>query len=113
MRKHRTNNNATGLTTFDNFIPTMTIAATKDGLYRCTRAGEGYWHGFDNIDTKEKGNFPVVIVKGGSHGSFMDEDILPSKVMAKDLKPEITQDEAHRNIAKKIVNFIKYVNGEG
>jgi len=93
MRKHRTNNNETGLTSFDNFIPTMTLAGSKDGLYRCTRAGEGYWHGVQNIEPREKGNFPVAVVLGGSHGSFMDEDILPSTVAIlnqKSLKQKLT-----------------------
>jgi len=43
----------------------------------------------------------------------MDEDILPSAVASDDLKPEITQAEAHNNVAKKMVSFIKFVNGEG
>lgn len=52
LRSHRTNNNDTGTTSFDTVIPTLTIAATKDGLYRCTRASEGYWHAYVNIDPK-------------------------------------------------------------
>jgi hypothetical protein len=55
MRQHRTNNNDTGLTSFDNFIPTMTIVGTKDGLYRITRGAEGYWHGVQNIIPSQSG----------------------------------------------------------
>ena len=50
VRDHRSNNNDTGLTHFNTVIPTLTIAATKDGLYRVSRAAEGYWHGVENIE---------------------------------------------------------------
>lgn len=90
LRKYRSNNNDTGLTHFDVPIPTMTLAGTKDGLYRVSRAAEGYWHGNENVETDQKDRYPVALVEGGSHGSFMDEDMIGSHVMNTDLKPEIT-----------------------
>ena len=50
LRTHRSNNNDTGLTHFDYPVPTLTISGTKDGLYRVTRAAEGYFHQFLNIE---------------------------------------------------------------
>lgn len=91
MRTHRRNDNNTGLTLIDNKIPTLTIAGTKDGLYRITRAAEGYFHSYENIDPSQKGRFPVVIVPTGSHATFMDESLpLPSNVKKNDLKAEIS-----------------------
>lgn len=62
LRDYRSNNNDTGLTHFEVVIPTMTIAGTKDGLYRVSRAAEGYWHGHMNIEADQKAKFPVIIV---------------------------------------------------
>lgn len=81
LRTYRRNDNDTGLTHFDTKIPTMTISGTKDGLYRVSRAAEGYWHGVENVEAAQKNQYPVVLIEGGSHGSFMDEDMLPSKVL--------------------------------
>lgn len=111
LRTHRSNNNDTGLTHFDTVIPTLTIAATKDGLYRATRAAEGYWHGVMNVEVDQKARFPVVLLEGGSHGSFMDEDMLPVLVKDKDLLPELTQDEGYKIVAEKMMTFIKFVDG--
>jgi len=111
LRSFRSNNNETGLTHFHTVIPTLTIAATKDGLYRATRAAEGYWHGVTNVEAEQKGRFPVVLLEGGSHGSFMDEDMLPVLVKDKDLLPELTQDEGYKIIAEKMMTFIKFVDG--
>lgn len=113
LRNHRSNNNDTGLTHFEVVIPTMTIAGTKDGLYRVTRAAEGYWHGHMNIEADQKAKFPVVIVQGGTHGNFMDETMLPAKVYDDDLLPEISQDDGYKVIVENMVNFIKFINGEG
>jgi len=112
MRMHRTNHNDTGLTSFDNLVPTMSILGTKDGLYRISRGAESYWHGVVNIVPEQKGRYPVVILEGGSHGSFMDEDMLAGKVLKDDLMPEMTQDESYKAISEYMVNFIKHIKGE-
>ena len=88
-RKHRQNNNSTGLTEFHFPVPSMTLAANKDGLYRITRNAESYWHQVKNLDPKEAGRYPVVLLKGFSHSSFMDETMLPSMVKKSDLKAEV------------------------
>jgi len=43
----------------------------------------------------------------------MDEDILPATVASEDLRPEVSQAEAHKDVANKMMNFIKYINDEG
>lgn len=42
-RGNRLNDDSTGHTEI-NAVPTMTISGTKDGLYRISRAGEGFFH---------------------------------------------------------------------
>ena len=92
LRGVRTNNNETGLTEINYDVPTLTIAGTKDGLYRVTRAAEGYFHQFLNIQPSQAGKYPVHILEGGSHGSFMDDTMkLPSLVASRDLKPVLSQ----------------------
>lgn len=75
-------------------IPTLTLAAEKDGQYRIFRNAEAYWHQVYNINPEQKGDYPVVVIKGASHGSFMLESMLPSTVQKADLKPEISEDQA-------------------
>lgn len=95
LRDHRMNNNETGHTEMVYSVPTLQITGTRDGLYRVTRAVEGYWHQVMNIVPSQAGKFPVKILEGVSHGSFMDENILPALVLKRDLKPSVTQEVAH------------------
>lgn len=95
MRDHRTNNNATGLTEWEFPLPTLTLVGSKDGLYRVTRAAEGYFHQYLNVDPSQKGRFPMDLLIGGDHGSFMDESMLPSFVVNHDLRPEMSQATAY------------------
>lgn len=55
----------------------------------------------------------MVLLEGGSHGSFMDEDMLPSRVATGDLLPEISQDAGYKQVGEYMVNFIKFIRGEG
>ena len=112
LRTHRSNNNDTGLTHFDYPVPTLTICGTKDGLYRVTRAAEGYFHQFLNIEKSEAGKYPIHIVQGGTHGSFMDDTMLPTLVRERDLKPTNPQSQDHKEIAGKIVDFISHTRGD-
>jgi len=80
LREHRSNNNDTGLTEFNYDVPTLSICGTKDGLFRVTRAAENYFHQFLNIDPTQAGKYPIHVLEGGSHGSFMDEDMLSKLV---------------------------------
>jgi hypothetical protein len=49
LRDHRSNNNETGLTEIIYDVPTLSIMGTRDGLFRVTRAVEGYFHQVLNI----------------------------------------------------------------
>jgi len=50
LRDHRSNNNETGHTEMNYDVPTLSITGTRDGLFRVTRAVEGYYHQVLNID---------------------------------------------------------------
>lgn len=39
--------------------------------------------------------------------------MLPAKVYDDDLLPEISQDDGYKVIVENMVNFIKFINGEG
>jgi len=111
-RELRSNNNDTGLTGFNYNVPTLSIFGTKDGLFRVTRAAENYFHQFLNIQASQAGKFPIHILEGGSHGSFMDEDMLSKLVKSRDLKPALSQEDAYIEIGQQMVEFISNVRGD-
>lgn len=73
LRKHRQNDNSTGLTEILSGVPTLTLAGDKDGLYRISRNAEGYFHQIQNVSPESKDKYPLRLLKGVSHGSFMDD----------------------------------------
>lgn len=89
-RSQQHNDNSTGHNYVDNVTPTLTIAGELDGQYRVTRAAEGYYRQVYNIIPSQKDKFPVVFAKGISHGSYMDNTMLPSLVFHEDINPEIS-----------------------
>jgi hypothetical protein len=66
-----------------------------------------------NIVPSQAGKFPAKILEGVSHGSFMDEDLLPKLVMKRDLKPSVSQEEAHKAISSAMVGFISQNRKDG
>ena len=90
LRKMHHNDNSTGLTNFDFPIPSMTLAGTKDGMYRISRNAESHHHQVLNIVPSQKDMFPVALLKGVSHARFMDETMIPSLVRKDDLAPDVT-----------------------
>jgi len=50
-------------------IPVLTLAGTKDGLLRITRAGEAYYNTQLNSVASQKGQFEVLALRGVSHAS--------------------------------------------
>lgn len=112
LRSMRENNNQTGHSHMVHPLPTLVLAGAKDGLYRISRNAESYWHQVQNIDPAQKGKYPVVLLKGVTHGSFMDETMLPLLVKKDDLKPEVTQAAAYKMVAQNMVSFIAGVRGE-
>lgn len=97
--------NADGTTHFNYPVPTLTLGGTKDGLMRVTRMAEAYYHQIDNIESAQKGMFPVFALEGASHMSFMS-GVPPGLVLKKDLRPEIKEADAHKAFATKITSFI-------
>lgn len=104
--------NDQGQTEFDYKTPTLTIAGTKDGLLRVTRAAESFWHQSENINSDQANMFPVLALDGLSHAGFMDSTMIPSYVQSNDLKQEIDEEMGHSQIAKGIVNFFNQVLGK-
>jgi len=91
LQGHRSNDDFTGQTVFDYDTPTLTICGSKDGLYRVFRCAEGYFHQFLSIAPYQHGKYPIHLLQGGDHGSFMDDTMpLPSLVQSKDLKPTLS-----------------------
>ena len=110
-REKYVNDNSTGLTVI-NHTPSLSIFGSKDGLYRISRAAEAYYHQVENIDPKYKNKHGVVVIEGGSHGTFMDETMLSTFVYDNDLNPEIDQTTGHKTIATAMVTFLKSRLGE-
>lgn len=95
-----------GTSEFSIKTPSLTIGATKDGLFRITRGAVSYWHQIKNINEEQKGLHQYVALEGLSHSSFMDSSMLPSAVVKSDLKPEVEEKTAHNQIANSVVNFM-------
>jgi len=90
-----------------DMVSTLTISGSKDGLYRISRAAEGFWHSVTNIANSQANQFPAVVIEGASHGSFMDETLLPTLVAARDLQPDISQAVAHQAVATHMMDYIE------
>ena len=90
--------NKDGSTHFDFPVPTLTMGGTKDGLMRISRMAEAYYHQIENIEKAQQGMFPVFALEGASHMSFMS-GVPPGLVMKRDLRPEITESDAHKAFA--------------
>lgn len=99
-----------GFTKFTSTLPTLTLCAELDGLLRLTRCIESLWHSTENIDPSQKDLFPVMGLKGLSHWRFSSGP-LPGNVLNNDLKPEITEADAHKQIAMATIGFFAKVLG--
>ena len=87
--------------------PTLTIGGELDGLSRVTRVMESYYHYTLYPYQGNKPNlFPVVVVQGMSHMQFAS-GTPPFLVKERDLKSEISYDEAHSIVANLTASFIK------
>ena len=100
--------NADGTTHFNYSVPTLTLGGTKDGLMRISRMAEAYYHQIENIEKAQAGMFPVFALEGASHMSFM-AGTPPGLVMKRDLRPEISESDAHKAFATQMVSFIGQV----
>lgn len=93
---------------FNYDVPTLTIGGEMDGLARVTRMAEAFYTQLldptQPDDNKTK--FPVTVIEGVSHMQFASGDI-PSLVFKRDLRPEVSYDEAHKLIASDLVTFLE------
>lgn len=62
----------TGKSVIDNKVPTLILAAERDGLHRVTRNAEAFYHHVKNINKDQAGQYPVQVMRGHNHASFMD-----------------------------------------
>jgi len=95
--------------TFEYPVPTLTMGGSVDGLARVSRTGaEAYYHQVSKANETTK--FPVISVKGMNHQQFASG---PAKGLVKerDLKPEITDDEAHDQSSTLIADFLDHMAG--
>lgn len=99
--------NKDGTTHFTN-VPTLTIGGTKDGLMRISRIAETWYHARENIESAQDWMFPTIALEGVSHMGFMS-GTPPSAVLKRDLKPEVSEEQAHQMIAKSMSDFIEVI----
>ena len=94
-------------------VPTMTIGGELDGLSRVTRIMEEYYFRIHLAPDPDVAlaKFPVMLVRGLSHLQFASGKP-PDLVRARDLKPEISQDDAHEIVAGYINDFIRVQLGD-
>lgn len=86
-------------------VSTLTIGGEKDGVLQITRMAEAYYF-IENGNYSAK--FPLVILPGVSHAQFSSGPP-PQKVLEEDLKPEVTDAEAHRMIANVTIDYMRSV----
>lgn len=97
--------NADGSSRIAFLSPTLTVGNELDGQCRVSRIAEQFFHSVDNIQVDQRGKHPVVVVKGASHMQFASGEP-PIFVKQNDMRPEITEDEAHSRISEALVAFI-------
>ena len=98
LRKHRN----------DSYpVPTMAIGGELDGLNRVSRMMEEYYHRIAIAPDRQVAiaAFPVIVVKGMNHFEFASGS-MPLLVRERDLKAEISFDDAHSTVAMYVSAFI-------
>ena len=94
-------------------ISTLTIGGELDGLCRVTRIMESFYHSVIKASNRTKAvtNFPVVTVAGMTHMQFASGDP-PPMVKERDLRPEISEAQAHTAVASLVNTFISLHLGD-
>eukprot|EP00475_Leptophrys_vorax_P003986 TRINITY_DN12333_c0_g1_i1.p1 TRINITY_DN12333_c0_g1~~TRINITY_DN12333_c0_g1_i1.p1 ORF type:complete len:504 (-),score=132.01 TRINITY_DN12333_c0_g1_i1:88-1599(-) len=90
-------------------VPTLTLTGEVDGLVRISRVAESvetqYWNPIDPSWTEK---YPVILVPGINHMSF-GSGTPPSAVKQRDLKLEVTEDQAHDLIGQYIAAYMQKI----
>ncbi|MBV8884267.1 MAG: hypothetical protein JO235_09765 [Chroococcidiopsidaceae cyanobacterium CP_BM_RX_35] len=107
LRKcYLSNLNNQGKTVIQYTVPTLTIGGTLDGLTRITRIAAAFWYQqINSSQFTDVGNFPVIAIDGASHMQFASGEAT-SYVADFDLKPQIEEDEVHKQVGELVYNFI-------
>ena len=94
-------------------VATLTIGGELDGLCRVTRIMESFYHSVLKASNRTEAvvNFPVVTVAGMSHMQFASGDP-PPVVKDRDLRPEITEEQAHTAVARLLNTFVSLHLGD-
>ena len=94
-------------------VSTLTISGELDGLCRVTRIMESFYHSILRASNRSEAvtNFPVVTVTGMNHMQFASGDP-PLLVKARDLRPEITEAQAHTAVAGLVNTFVTLHSGD-
>ncbi len=94
-------------------VPTMTLGGSLDGLCRVTRIMEEYYLRIKMAPDADTAlaNFPVIVIPGLTHIQFASGPP-PLLVKKRDLKPEMSDDDAHTVLAGYISSFIAVHMGD-
>ena len=90
-------------------IASLTIAAELDGLTRISRIAESYHLDIEvkKNKTDAKLHNPIHIISGMNHSQFSSGE-QPFLVKQRDLAPEISREQAHKQVAKSINDFLEF-----
>mmetsp|Transcript_3814 Transcript_3814/g.5919 ORF Transcript_3814/g.5919 Transcript_3814/m.5919 type:complete len:579 (+) Transcript_3814:59-1795(+) len=92
-------------------VPTLTVGGELDGLSRITRITESLHTQVTMSASKHpERELPVVVLPGVSHMQFAS-GTPPSLVKKRDLRAEVTEEEAHDAIASDVAAFLSAVIG--
>lgn len=94
-------------------VPTMTLGGELDGLCRISRIMEEFYFRITHAQDADTAasNFPVLVIRGLSHIQFASGPP-PGLVKLRDLKPEITLNDAHQIVASFVSSFLMVRMGE-
>ena len=93
-------------------VPTLTIGGELDGLTRITRIMEAYYHQVLKVDNQNSSSmFPVIVINGMTHFQFAS-GAPPELVKLRDLRPEISYEDAHSIVARYTTAFMSFHTGD-
>lgn len=109
----RSHDDSTGRTIIKNKLPTLVMHAERDGLVRITRGAESYFHQVQNIQDSQDGQYPVHVMKGLNHASFMDPMYNISRVVELDLFRDVDTDQGYSLVVERMIAYISEKEGLG
>jgi len=86
-------------------VPVLTISGELDGLTKISRIAMSFNQMLRHPQQKGHLRFPVTIIPGAYHSSFITGDI-PTQINASDIKPEISNQQAWYVTAQLIDAFV-------